>query len=217
MLKRPSVSVWGLSVWGLCSLLASTVACSDPDRQVSLTGEPGDESTEATDTESLNAADGDSTESESQPTGDTDGAGNSEGIGDVQGIDESALGAADATTVTVSGGPGAYTFRVTVSSPDTGCDGYADFWEVVTADGELLYRRVLEHSHVDEQPFTRSGGPVSAGPDDEVIVRAHFSPGGYAGVALSGTPSGEFTEVDLEDDFASQLASEAPQPPACTS
>jgi hypothetical protein len=48
---------------------------------------------------------------------------------------------ADVTAVRVSGAPGAYTFSVTLSSPDTGCDQYADWWEVITPDGELVYRR----------------------------------------------------------------------------
>ena len=61
---------------------------------------------------------------------------------------------ADVTAVSVAGEAGAYTFEVTVRSPDTGCEGYADWWEVVSPDGELLYRRVLLHSHVDEQPFS---------------------------------------------------------------
>jgi hypothetical protein len=61
--------------------------------------------------------------------------------------------------VEVTGEPGARAFTVTVRSPDTGCERYADLWEVVSTDGDLRYRRVLAHSHVDEQPFTRSGGP----------------------------------------------------------
>ena len=36
---------------------------------------------------------------------------------------------ADVTAVEVRGEEGAYTFSVTVSSPDTGCDQYADWWE----------------------------------------------------------------------------------------
>ncbi|MGA9190363.1 MAG: hypothetical protein WBZ24_01400, partial [Anaerolineales bacterium] len=63
-------------------------------------------------------------------------------------------------SVDVSGEEGAFTFAVEIASPDTGCDRYADWWEVVTPNGDLLYRRILLHSHVDEQPFARSGGPV---------------------------------------------------------
>lgn len=44
----------------------------------------------------------------------------------------------------------------------------------MSTDGKLLYRRVLLHSHVDEQPFTRSGGPVPIQTDSVVWVRAHM-------------------------------------------
>jgi len=59
-------------------------------------------------------------------------------------------------SVEVSGVPDNYTFNVGVSSPDTGCDQYADWWEVITEEGELIHRRILAHSHVTEQPFVTS-------------------------------------------------------------
>ena len=90
------------------------------------------------------------------------------------------------TAVTVAGEAGAYTFSVSVRSPDTGCEGYAYWWEVVSPDGELLYRRVLLHSHVDEQPFLRSGGPVQIGPNDTVVVRGHMSTGGTESSRFAG-------------------------------
>ena len=47
-------------------------------------------------------------------------------------------------------------------------------WEVVTPEGALAYRHTLLHSHVDEQPFTRSlsGVAIPAGVS-RVILRAH--------------------------------------------
>ena len=45
---------------------------------------------------------------------------------------------------------------VTLSHADTGWDHYADGWEVLDADGNVLGYRELLHPHVNEQPFTRS-------------------------------------------------------------
>jgi len=131
------------------------------------------------------------------------------------GASDGASGRADVTAVSVSGGAGSYTFAVTITSPDTGCGAYADWWEVVGRDGTLKYRRILAHSHVDEQPFTRSGGPVDVDANDEVYVRAHFSSGGYGGSVLQGSASGAFAVADVGADFASGLASEAPLPQDC--
>ena len=93
------------------------------------------------------------------------------------------------TAVTTSGEPGNYTFSVTIKSPDTGCEQYADWWEVFTADGTLVYRRILTHSHVDEQPFSRSGGPVGILADDTITVRAHMNNVGYGTQVFKGSIS----------------------------
>jgi hypothetical protein len=122
---------------------------------------------------------------------------------------------ADVVSVTANGSGNTYTFAVEIRSPDTGCEQYADWWEVVTEDGELLYRRILAHSHVNEQPFTRSGGPVQIGPDDVVIVRAHMYPTGYGGTAFLGSFSGGFEEIQLEADFAPELEETDPLPNGC--
>jgi len=117
--------------------------------------------------------------------------------------------------VTVRRAAGTYTFAVTISSPDTGCDRYADWWEVLMEEGELLQRRVLGHTHVREQPFTRSGRPVTV-PDDRIlIVRAHMHPTGYGNQALRGTVAGGFEEITLPHGFAAALAAADPQPPVC--
>ena len=123
---------------------------------------------------------------------------------------------ADVTAVRMSGAPGAYTFSVTLSSPDTGCNQYADWWEVISTDGELIYRRILAHSHVDEQPFTRSGGPVELQETTQAIVRAHMNDAGYGGVAFSGSPASGFAaDPSVTSALAPQLADEAPQPDSC--
>ncbi|MDJ0576639.1 MAG: hypothetical protein QNJ65_15910 [Xenococcaceae cyanobacterium MO_234.B1] len=108
-----------------------------------------------------------------------------------------------------------YTFAVTVRSPDTGCDRYADWWEVITPSGELLYRRVLLHSHVNEQPFRRTGGKVKIQPQQEVIVRVHMHPDGYSSMAQQGTVKDGFKAIALPEDFATQLASVEPLPKNC--
>jgi hypothetical protein len=123
---------------------------------------------------------------------------------------------ADVMAVSASGEPGAYRFLVTVRSPDRGCARYASFWEVVRADGTLAYRRILEHSHADEQPFARAGGPVPVAADETVVVRAFLHPDGYGGAMLRGTVRGGFQPwTDAPASFAPDLARAAPQPSGC--
>ncbi len=81
------------------------------------------------------------------------------------------------------GGDGSWTFRVTLLHADTGWDHYADAWDVLTPDGEVVGTRVLLHPHVDEQPFTRSlSGVVIPEGITEVIVRGHDSVHGHGAV-----------------------------------
>ena len=117
--------------------------------------------------------------------------------------------------VAAKGEPNNYTFAVTIRSPDTGCDRYTDWWEVITPSGELLYRRVLLHSHVNEQPFTRTGGIVKIQPQQKVIVRVHLFPDGYSPIAQQGTIESGFSAVTLPSDFATSLASIEPLPKGC--
>ena len=117
--------------------------------------------------------------------------------------------------VSVSGAPGGYTFSVTVSSPDTGCDSFADWWEVLSEDGRLLYRRILLNSHVDEQPFTRSGGPVPLQAGEVAIVRAHMNTDGYGPDAVRLTPEGRAEPVRPPAGFAAGVESLEPQPDDC--
>lgn len=121
---------------------------------------------------------------------------------------------ADVVQVAVRGEPGAYTFSVTIRSPDTGCEQYANWWEVLDADGNLIYRRILGHSHVGEQPFTRSGGPVDVAADTTVWVRAHMNATGYGGVSRRGQPNGEFATMPFPNNLPS-VENHAPQPNGC--
>lgn len=122
---------------------------------------------------------------------------------------------ADVVAVRAGAAGEEFQFTVTVASPDTGCRQYADWWEVVSGEGRLLYRRILFHSHGDEQPFTRSGGPVPVGPDTVVWVRAHMNPGGYGGKALRGSVNGGFRPEDPPPGFAAALEKAAPLPDGC--
>ena len=122
---------------------------------------------------------------------------------------------ADVISTAVTGGPKAYQFAVEVSSPDTGCEQYADWWEILTEQEELVYRRILDHSHVDEQPFVRSGGPVEIDADTVVIIRAHMNSGGYAGNVLKGSVQAGFEAVGAMPDFAKNVERQPPLPASC--
>jgi hypothetical protein len=122
---------------------------------------------------------------------------------------------ADVVSVKVDGKPGGYTFTVGVRSPDQGCEQYADWWEIVSEDGELVYRRILLHSHVDEQPFVRSGGPVQVSPGTTVWVRAHMHPTGYGGQAFKGSVQAGFAPAEMPASLASDLAGQPPLPDSC--
>lgn len=122
---------------------------------------------------------------------------------------------ANVKRVRASGSPGAYVFHVTVASPDEGCKKYASWWEVLHPDGTLVYRRILRHSHKNEQPFTRSGGPVHVKAHERVIVRAHMHPGGYGGRAVAGTVAGGFEATRLPRGFAARIEHAEPQPKGC--
>lgn len=122
---------------------------------------------------------------------------------------------ADVVGVSVGGEPGSYTFAVTLESPDTGCDQYADWWEVLDQDGALLYRRILGHSHVDEQPFTRTGGPLDIAPDQVVFVRGHMNVNRYGGDVFAGSIEAGFQQTDALPGISSSVESAAPQPESC--
>jgi hypothetical protein len=107
----------------------------------------------------------------------------------------------------VQAGDGTWTFHVTVEHPDTGWEDYADGWDVVSPEGEVLkpdpgspFTRLLLHPHETEQPFTRSQSRIAI-PNEvtRVLVRAHDLVDGYGGrevwVDLT-VASGEDFEVE---------------------
>src|SRR5262245_41309350 len=110
---------------------------------------------------------------------------------------------------------GGYLLAVTVQSPDRNCEAYTDWWEVVGEDGDVLFRRVLMHSHPDEQPFNRPGGPVRIGPNTTVVVRAHFHPTGYGGAVMRGSVAKGFEVWKPPPGFGTELAKKEPLPKEC--
>ena len=82
-----------------------------------------------------------------------------------------------------------WTFTVTVEHPDSGWEDYADGWDVVLPDGEVIkpdpespFTRLLLHPHETEQPFTRSQSGIKFPPGTErIVVRAHDLVDGFGG------------------------------------
>ena len=81
---------------------------------------------------------------------------------------------------------GTWTVSATILHADAGWEHYADRFDVLDEDGNLLGSRTLFHPHVDEQPFTRSlsGVKIPAGVD-RVTVRAHDKVDGWGGAEVS--------------------------------
>ncbi len=124
---------------------------------------------------------------------------------------------ADIVGVATSVSGNNYTFSVTIDSPDTGCDQYADWWEVVSEEGDLIYRRILAHSHVGG-PFTRSGGPVAISENQKVWIRAHMNNTGFGnngGITYFGTVACGFKALEMAPGFAIDIEDDEPQPDDC--
>lgn len=73
-----------------------------------------------------------------------------------------------------------YRFDVSLLHGDTGWDHYADAWEVLNEQKQVIGTRTLYHPHENEQPFTRSlsGVRIPAGLKT-VYVRGHDKVHGY--------------------------------------
>jgi hypothetical protein len=96
-------------------------------------------------------------------------------------------GQADVVRVEVkNAGNDSFHFDVTVKHGDTGWDHYADKWEVLAPDGDVVGVRTLHHTHVGEQPFTRSLSNLRIDTDiSHVTVRAHDSVHAYGGKTVT--------------------------------
>jgi len=123
---------------------------------------------------------------------------------------------AEVVSVSVSGNENSYNFSVGILSPDIGCEQYANWWEVISEDGsELIYRRILGHSHVNEQPFVRSGGIVEISNHQTVIIRSHMNTSSFGTKAFKGSVTSGFFAFTIDDDFAANLESQEPLPTSC--
>ncbi len=91
--------------------------------------------------------------------------------------------------------------KVTLEHSDTGWDHYADNWQVVDAEGNVLGNRVLQHPHVQEQPFTRDLAGVKV-PDGvtTLYIKAHDKVHGWTTNKL---------KVDLNKAIGKHLRVEA--------
>jgi hypothetical protein len=125
----------------------------------------------------------------------------------------------DIIDVATTGDEGAYTFEVTFYSSDIDCTQFADWWEMLTEDGALLYRRILAHPHTvgkSGNPVMRSGGPVNIPATDIVIVRGHMNNAGYVGTAMRGSVAEGFNSAEeIGPDFAADVENDDPQPDDC--
>jgi hypothetical protein len=127
----------------------------------------------------------------------------------------SGIAKANITKVAIEGAEFNYTFSVTVQSDETGCGQYADWWEVLKQDGTLVYRRILAHSHPNDQPFTRSGGLVKANQNELLYVRAHMNKFGYVGDVYKGSVAEGFVKDENVPTFPSDLDAQNPLPDGC--
>ena len=108
-----------------------------------------------------------------------------------------------------------YRFSVTLKSDETGCEQYANWWEILSEDGKLIYRRVLAHSHPDEQPFTRSGSSVSIDKKQTLYIRAHMNNVGYSGDVFHGSVADGFSLLKNTPSFSKEIELMQPLPSGC--
>jgi len=108
-----------------------------------------------------------------------------------------------------------YTFQVEVQSNVQLCDHRADFWEVLTPDGVLLFRHLIPVVSRRDGTRTHFGAPVRVAADQPLIIRAHMDPTGYGQDALVGSVQGGFERTQLEWGFAAELEGSFPQPRLC--
>lgn len=77
--------------------------------------------------------------------------------------------------IQASGGENMFRIDVTLLHADEGWDHYANQWDVLDKNGDMLGSRVLHHPHVNEQPFTRSLSLMIPSQVITVTIVAHDS------------------------------------------
>jgi hypothetical protein len=100
-----------------------------------------------------------------------------------EGATELDLREANVVGATADRRDGEVRFDVTLHHDDDGEDGYANWWQVETLEGERLGRRDLLHAHGTRE-FTRSATVDVPGSVDCVVVRGHDRTHGYGGRAM---------------------------------
>ncbi len=91
-------------------------------------------------------------------------------------------GEADVVDVSIQPlGDNRYQISVTLSHADTGWEHYANAWEVLDEEGQLIGERILYHPHVNEQPFTRSLTVTIAPEIKKISLRGKDNVHGYGG------------------------------------
>ena len=92
-----------------------------------------------------------------------------------------------------------YSFTVTVKHDDEGWDHYANQWEVLGPDGNVIGTRVLYHPHIGERQFTRKlrGVTIPEGVE-HVIVRVHDKLHGYSREKLIALPTGKSRDTGFK-------------------
>jgi anti-sigma28 factor (negative regulator of flagellin synthesis) len=148
-------------------LVAILAGCAEtqPASQTDETATNEDESPSATTTETAQTATSTATTNTTATPGDLD------------------LREANVVGVETEARNGSYRFDVTLIHDDSGEDGYANWWQVETLDGEQLGRRDLLHAH-GTQEFTRSETVKVPDGTTCVVVRGHDQNHGYGGEAM---------------------------------
>jgi hypothetical protein len=126
-----------------------------------------------------------------------------------------AKASADIVKVSAQSQNALYTFSVSVHSDDLGCQQFANWREILNDKGVLLYRRILFHSHVQDTPFTRSGGALDISSKDTLYIRAHMSTSGYSGIVYTGSIKEGFHPLKTSKKFDENIANLAPYSNEC--